>query len=186
MTSPPADNPRAFVHATGLVYQVVGFVLALGTCCWWSFADHGGPELIQMQGARRVNVLDETPPAARTWAMLATCVSLIGGLALTALGIGFQHELSRSGRPAKWTTGAIAAFFAAYLIMAAMGFPAWGRIITATGMLALWTVMFLLAGVSAETLRAHPPPSRNSSWSSRDEDDLRSTSSHQRPGGTNP
>ena len=185
MPSPP-DNPRAFVHATGLVYQVVGFVLAMGTCCWWSFADREGPELIQMRGAKPVNVLDATPPAAKTWAMLGMCASLAGGLALIALGIGFQHELARSGRPAKWITGSCSAFFLAYVIAGAVSFPAGVRLVTALAMGALWTVMFLLAGVSAQTLKAHPPPKRDSNWSSRDEDDLRSISSHRPPDETSP
>src|ERR1043166_3894762 len=181
MDQPPNTNPRAFVHATGLVYQVVGFVLTMGTCCWWSFADRDGPELIQMKGAKPVNVFDATPPAAKTWRMFATCGSLVGGLAITAAGIGFQHDLTRSGRPAIWITGALAIFFIAYVVTAAICFPAWGRLITASAFGALWTVMFLLAGVSAETLRASPPPKRDSAWSLRDEDDLRRASSHLPP-----
>lgn len=185
MSQSPTDNPRAFVHATGLVFQVVGFVLTVGTCCWWSFADRDGPELIQMRGARPVNVLDATPPAAKTWRMLATCASLAGGLAVTAVGIGFQHDLTRSGRPAKWITGGLSLYFIAYVVTAAICFPAWGRLLTATVFGVLWTVMFLLAGVSAETLRAHPPPKRDSEWSPRDEDDLRRASSHRPQDGTN-
>lgn len=178
-SAPIEPSPRAFCQTTGLVFQVVGFALAMGSCCWWSFGDSltGGPELIQVQEGRSVNVLDRTPVAAKTWGMIAVCASFAGGLGLTALGLALQHDLARTGRPASWVTGLLAAYFWSYIVVAVTTFPSIARLLVGGAMAMIWTAMFLLAGASGQTLRKSPPPKRDSKWTSRDEDDLRRTSS---------
>lgn len=117
------------------------------------------------------------PPMVRHFLLIAICTSLVGGMALIALGIGLQNDLFRSGRAPVWVCCGIALFFWVYLGFAAIKFPGAGRIVTG-GLMALgWTALFLLAGASAEELKRSGPPKRESSWTSRDEDDLRKASS---------
>lgn len=174
-----APEERPFCHATGFVFQIVGFLLTLGTCCWWSLSGWTMPAgfIAAARNGRPMVMSDSGPPIASQFLLVAVCLSLVGGLALIALGIGLQNDLLRSGRLPLWTCGVVAFFFWAYLGLAVAKFPATGRIITA-GIMALgWTALFLLAGASREELNRTGPPRRESSWTSRDEDDLRRASS---------
>ncbi|MBI5765537.1 MAG: hypothetical protein HZA51_18665 [Planctomycetes bacterium] len=176
----PERPPRAFCQATGFVYQTIGFLLTLGTCCWWSFAGRVATEARPSEPGRQVvDVMTDASPA-QLWGLTAVCASFVGGLVLVAAGIALQHDMSASGRFAKWFTGAVAAFFTAYSVMCIATFPGWGRTPTALVMAGVWIVMFLLAGASAEELRRNPPPKRDSSWTPRDEDDLRKAASLRR------
>lgn len=184
-----SPSPRAFCHATGFVYQGVGMVLALGACCWWSFSgriqDEVRPGLQDSQAA--------SAPAETTghqyWAMAGVVLSLVGGLGIAVLGLGMQHDRVVSAVWAKWVTLAVAVYFWCYLGMAIFVLPgAISRIVMPLGMAALWTVLFLMAGVSVETLKRHPPDprARQSEWTSRDEDELRRRSSPHSRDKTNP
>ncbi len=180
----PDRPPRAFCQATGFVYQTVGFLLTLGTCCWWSFVGRVGSDVRSTQP----NLLVNPPPdatAAQLWGMAAVCVLFVGGLVLVAAGIALQHDMSKSGRFAKWFTGIVAAFFTAYALMCIISFPGWGRTPVSLALAGGWIVLFLLAGASAEELQRHPPPKRDSSWTPRDEDDLRKAASLRRRDETN-
>lgn len=185
-TSSP-HPPRAFCHATGFIYQSVGFLMAISTCCWWSFTGLTQDELRPTEAGRQVvEVAKDSAPTQR-WALAAVCVLFIGGLWLVALGMGLQNDRLRSGRPAKWTTGLATLFFVAYLEMSAFVWPASVARSVTTGVLAaIWGILFVLGGVSAEVLRRNPPTPRPSTWTPRDEDDLRKGLSPRSPDRTNP
>ncbi len=183
--SPPP--PRAFCHATGFIYQAVGFLIALSTCCWWSFTGLSQEALRPTEPGRQVvEVAKDAAPHLR-WALAAVCILFVGGLWLVALGMGLQNDRLRSGRPAIWTTGLAALFFLSYLGMSLFAWTASvTRIVAVTVLAAGWIVLFLLAGVCAEELRQNPPISHPSTWTPRDEDDLRKALSPRSPDKTNP
>ncbi|MEK6643980.1 MAG: hypothetical protein AABZ08_08725 [Planctomycetota bacterium] len=184
--SPKPDRPpRAFCQATGFVYQSVGFLLTLGTCCWWSMVGRVGSDMRSMQSNGLITSLPDAT-AEQLWGMAAVCITFVGGLLLVAVGIALQHDMSASGRFAKWSCGSIAAFFGVYAVLCVGYFPGWGRTPTVVVMTVIWTVLFLLAGASVEELRRNPPPKRDSSWTPRDEDDLRKAASPRRRDETTP
>jgi len=175
---PAAPSPRAFCHATGFIYQGVGFVLAVGACCWWSFAG-------RIEGAIDVRKVIDTSPQvaalsepATLWHMAAVVLTFVGGMVLAVLGLGLQHDRPRSGPVAKWVTGLMALFYGSYFVWA-LFHPGAGRAVVAGIMAGVWIVAFLLAGVSCEQLRRHPPRPEEvaSTWTPDDEDDLRRAAS---------
>ncbi|MCB9858347.1 MAG: hypothetical protein H6818_21905 [Phycisphaerales bacterium] len=180
---------RPFTRATGFVYQSVGFMLTISTCCVW-------PAAYWWQGAlstestwvvQGVVFSGETPIAtAELWGMLGIVASFCGGMLLLVIGLGLQHDRMRTGRAALAVTGLVAAFFLAYLGMCIWSFPAAMRIVIVATMAVIWIVLFLLAGVSADELRKHPPTPSERGWTSIDEDDLRTISSHRSRDRKNP
>lgn len=183
----PAPAPRAFCHATGFIYQSFGFLMALSTCCWWSFTGLTQETLRPTDPARQVVDVAKDATQQQGWAMAAVCVLFAGGLWLVALGMGLQYDRWRSGRAAKWSTGLIALYFLAYLGMSVFAWKASAAGIIVHAVLAVvWIVIFILAGVSAEELRRNPPTPRLSKWTPRDEDDLRKALSPRSPDKTNP
>lgn len=177
----PADripSPRAFVHATGYIYQSFGFVLTMVMCCWWPancWQDPVHPAVSTATSAAAYdppNPLRDAAPEA-LWAMASVALAFIGGLCLLVVGFGLQQDRLRSGRSAMVLTGLLAAFYWSYLGFAIVQFPSTGRIIVSALFAAAWTVCFLLAGASSEQLRAHPPTRSEQSWTSRDEDAFR-------------
>lgn len=182
----PSPSPRAFCRATGFVFQSAGAVLALTTCCWWSFSGRLQDPLRPTSGNPPFLSMADVPAESR-WALAATCMGFLGGLAILVLGLGLQQERRHSAPAALGVTGLMAAFHAAYFIAAVVQLePTVTRIIL-TGALALvWTVMFLLAGASAGEMRRLPPAPIDSTWTPRDEDDLRKGASPLPPDKTSP
>lgn len=150
-------------------------VLALGTCCWWSFAARIQDEVrptTQATGA----LVDITRDAStqQIASMGAACLSLIGGLTLCVLGLGVQHGKRNSGRWLKWSCGLIALYFWWFLIMSVFAFPFMiARVILGVAMALAWTGLFLLVGAAVHELAAMPAMPADSQWTQRDEDDLR-------------
>lgn len=169
-------SPRAFCHATGFVYQGVGMVLALGACCWWSFAGRIQDEVRPVDEDRQVVQISKDAAPHQYWAMAGVVLNFVGGLGLAVLGLGMQHDRPASVRCAKWATLTMMAFFWAYLAMAIFFLPgAVTRILLPGIMAVVWTILFLLAGVSHQQMQQHPPDPKSSpsAWTPRDEDDLR-------------
>lgn len=170
--TPGPPSPRAFAHATGYVYQSVGFLFTITMCCTWS-SNCWQNQLPVTQPADVEQRAIFSAPAPELWAMAAVTASFVGGLLLIGLGFAMQQDRLRMAWLPMVLTGAVGLLFWAYLGFAVFSFPATGRIIvSALGALA-WTVLFLLAGVSNEQLRLHPPTRSEQSWTSRDEDDFR-------------
>ncbi len=187
--APPDDaasepSPRAFCQATGVVFQVVGAIVVVATCCWGGINLFTETPIKPHDPQRRlVSVVDDSEPY-QLWSMAAVCVCFTGGLAAGAIGLGLQHERPRSGRTAMLLAGVVAGFFWCYLVFGVMH-PATGRLLVAGGSAAVWTVLFLLAGHSAELLKRFPPPAE-APWTERDEDDLRRAASPRPPDRMNP
>jgi hypothetical protein len=171
-----------------LVFQLVGAVLFLGTCCWWSFAGRLQDEIQAIDGheLRTVDVLRDAS-ASSLWTMAGVCVTFVGGLALASIGIGLQHGREGCGRASKWLTGLIAAFFWSFSVAAIVpDARSWGQIAIAAFMAIAWTGAFLLAGAAAEEIKQEPITKPDSSWTAADEDDLRKSLSLRPRDKTNP
>ncbi|HEY3245982.1 MAG TPA: hypothetical protein VGM03_21780 [Phycisphaerae bacterium] len=164
----PLPTPRAFVSATGLLFQVVGVIYVLGGCCLWSLAGQlidrpaevrswwstqGAGENVLVAGGR-----DVRPLWAQRAGAAAVVGTFLGGLALTAFGIGMQGEKQRSAIWGTLAAGALALLWlacaAAWMLLAS----AWLRAGLAVLLSAVNTLLMLLAAYSARTLRLHPPP----------------------------
>lgn len=186
--STPIPSPRAFCQATGFIFQGVGVVLMLGSCCFWSFSGRVQEEARPTEAGRMVVEVAKDFTPQQFWALGAVVLLFAGGLAIAVLGLGLQHERPSSASWAKWTTFAMAIYFWAYLCMATIVWEwATARIALAAVMALAWTVLFLLAGASVAEMRKNPPDPRSSQsqWTAHDEDDLRKASSPRSPDKTN-
>lgn len=176
---PIQPSPRAFCHGTGFVYQGIGMLLALGACCWWSFSGRIHDETTSPI-AEQVTTQPSFVKSPAHWAMGGVTLSFIGGLAIAVLGIGMQNDRPASVIWARRTTLTLAIFFWCYMAVAILVLPGqFARVVTPGAMAILWTILALLAGVSAEQMKLNPPDPRSlqSTWTVHDEDELRTRSS---------
>jgi hypothetical protein len=159
-SSDDSPSPRAFAQASGVVLQLVGVVLALGTCCWWTFAGLGAPaEPVDASAVPRTFAEQwRAADASRLWGMFAVCVSLVGGLALAALGLGLQAEKRRSGTAATWVSTVGALFWFVYFAYALTHGAGVGRLAWCVLMFVAWGLCAVLSIISADELKRHPPP----------------------------
>ena len=149
-------SPRAFVTATGYVFQVVGFALVMGACVLWGFAG-----FIEDRLDEPINTVgDYFKPDALVATVSLVCIltTLVSGLGLLGTGLGLQGENRSSGRWALGVTGVLAGVWwggaATFWFISA---PIW-KIIVAAFSAGAGSVLFLLAGNSARILKLHPPP----------------------------
>jgi len=152
----PSPRPRAFVTATGYVFQTVGMVYLIVFGVYWFISGR-----IQDRATVRIDSPADYFAAGNVLLTVTTIVVLsgvAGGLGLVALGIGLQGERRGAGASAMMVAGALAAIgwivVAAYVIVG----PAWGGALVTAVWSAINTVLFLLAGHSAAILKRHPPP----------------------------
>lgn len=184
----PTPAPRAFSHTTGYIFQSIGFLLAIGSCCWWSISGWVQEELpTRVEGQIVVPDIQTEAAPDQIWAMIAIPFSFASALGLLVIGLGLHQDRLKTGRGPLLLTVITALFFWTYLGFAIVQFPATGRIALVAIMALIWTVCALLAGVSAEELKRSPPLRRSeSAWTSRDEDDLRNALSPRSPDRTSP
>ena len=174
--NPEADaagesSHRALCRKTGSIFQAAGLILTLSTCCWSWWSDD---KVRSTEEGRAVPKLIRDARPDQIWGMAGKVLSFVAGMALIAIGLGLQNERLRAGRAAMWLTGAVAVFFWCYLGFAAFQFPSAGRIVAVAVLAVFWSLCFLLSGASADELKRFPPPTATeSTWTSRDEDDLR-------------
>ena len=171
MTTPPdsptdsaVDNPRAFSQATGLVFQTTGLVLLLVGCCVFSLS------------GKLQNELDRPIGSFGEWIEVASILQIVAGLdmvltftagiALLTVGIGFQGNRPSVGVNAMIVTSIFAAGWWASLLAQIIWGGSWWQIVISLLMAGVGTVLFLLAGNSARTLRLCPsPPDENTDTS---------------------
>lgn len=155
-TPPDKPSPRAFATATGTVFQTVGTVFLLGSCCFWWFSDRLVPRV--EGGIDRwtdLFTIEHAPIAALGVGALTT---LVGGLAFIAVGVGLTGEKRRSGTLATFISLVMACVYWALsgVLALAVGSVATATVAAIFG--AVCTVLFLLAGHSASVLKSFPPP----------------------------
>ncbi len=155
-SSPP--SPRAFAQASGLVLQLIGVILALGTCCWWSFAGLTDERIRPTSQPESFGDIVRAADGSRLWSMSAVCVSFVGGLALAVLGLGLQAEKRRSGAAALAVAGAGTVFWFVYFGYALTHGAGVGRLLWSVLMFIAWGLCAVLSVISADELKRHPPP----------------------------
>jgi len=153
-----AQSPslRAFVTATGLVFQAVGMIMLFGSCCFWSFSGHV-VEPSDVPAAQWTDYLrGERLPAA----LLTICVvvTFVGGIALTAAGVGLQGEKLRSGRFAMAVAAPMALIYGTAGVILVTRTDLWVRGLMPILFAAVSILLFMLAGHSSSLLRQFPPP----------------------------
>ena len=84
-------------------------------------------------------------------------LTFTAGIALVTVGIGLQGDRPAAGLHAVIVTSVFAAGWWASLLAQAAGGGSWWQIVISVLMAGGGTVLFLLAGTSARTLRLHPP-----------------------------
>ncbi len=154
----PAEgrSPWAFAIGTGFVFQSVGVVLLLGSCCFWSISGHLVEPAAQptQQWTDHFHG-DHLPIALLTVAVVTTVVF---GAGLIGVGIGLQGERAGSGTAAVLLTATISVIY--WVCCAALWFQA-GAIqsVVVSGVFAVVASVFLfLSLVSRSVLRRFPPP----------------------------
>ena len=150
------SNPRAFVTATGFIFQAAGLVLAFGGCCMWSFAGK-----LQTQTDQPIEQwADYWQPSnlPASVAMIDVAFTFISGLGLMAVGVGLQGERPGSGRWALVLTAGLFLIWALSLATFLLTSAGWTSVLVALLFVAGSFVLFLLAGYSQTILRLHPPP----------------------------
>ncbi len=149
-------SPRAFVTATGFVFQIVGFVLVMGACVLWGFAG-----FVEDRLDEPINMAGDyfrSDALAATVSLVCILTTLVAGLGLIGTGLGLQGENRSSGRWALIVTGVLAAvWWGGALTFWFISAPIW-KIIVAAFSAGAGSVLFLLAGNSARILKLHPPP----------------------------
>lgn len=149
-------HPRAFVSGTGLVFQTVGAVFALGACGFWSLSGRVVPlTRTEIQSWRDLLTPDHAGIAAMAGGLLTT---FVGGIALAAIGMGLTGHTRRSGVLASIVTAAMTAIY-----LAITGVLAWDRGLCVpacvSGAFTLVTAgLFVLSAHSASVLKRFPPP----------------------------
>ncbi len=149
-------NPRAFVTATGFVFQVLGFVLAGGGCLLWSISGFLEDELDQP-----INVVSDyvrRGVLSKTIALVCIVTTSIAGLGLIATGLGLQGERRGSGLWALAVTGILALVWWGSMVGFVWVSAVYWKIIVAAFFAGISTVLFLLAGNSSRILKLYPPP----------------------------
>ncbi len=149
-------SPRAFVTATGYVFQIVGFVLVTGGCVLWGFSG-----FVEDRLEEPINMAGDYfkgDALAATVSLVCILTTLVAGLGLLGTGLGLQGENRSSGQWALIVTGVLAAVWwggaVTFWIISA---PIW-KIIVAAFSAGAGSVLFLLAGNSARILKLYPPP----------------------------
>ncbi len=177
---------RSFVRAAGFVFQSVGFLLSISTCCVWSLAYWWQDSLPPGTSTDALKDWFGAADAVRLWATIGVAATFVGGLSLLVTGLGLQQDRIRRGTLNVVLCAVFALFFWAYLGMAVVKFPSAGRIAVVAIMAVVWTGCFLLAGATREQLKKAPPMPTERAWTSRDEDEFRRTTSPHSPDRKNP
>ncbi len=157
----PAPVPRAFAQGAGLVFQTAGLLVALSTCCVGSFVGLiQRPNRTALASRPAQTVLGawrsfQTHEKLATLSVLSNCIA---GLALAAAGIGLQYDRAASPRLATAAALPLAAFHWVYLALLVARGPRSAWMIVPAALALMWTGFSLLALLSLQQHRAHPPP----------------------------
>ncbi len=148
------EEPRAFVQASGVVFQVAGLVLLLGGCCIGSFS--GLIQGRQATAAADMMTWLRESPTGQVLATFGIVISGVAGLALMVFGLGLQHARRRSGLGALVTTAVLAVtWWSLAVLQFVMSFSIAAMIVQLLLAVAA-TILFLLAGAAHRSLRMIP------------------------------
>lgn len=151
-----ASSPRAFAIGTGSVFQTVGSVFLLGSCCFWSLSGRVVARASQPAAHWGEYLTGDRLPAAVL--MIGVVTTLIGGIGLVGVGIGLTGERPGSGRAGLLLTAVMGIIYSAATVLLALYGDSWLQCLPAAAFTAGTLVLFLLAAHSASVLSRFPPP----------------------------
>ncbi len=153
---PTPTSPRAFATATGMVFQVAGFVYFVGAAAYW-FAS-GRLQSVATVPVERIGDYFDRSNILLSVTTANVLAAVVAGLAIAAFGLGMQAEKRGAGIGAMITTGllTLTSVISAGLYIA-YG-PSWLRVAAVLSIGVVSAVLFLLAGHSTAILKHHPPP----------------------------
>lgn len=154
---------RSFVRGTGAVFQVVGIFLLFGACCVWPVtggASGGAPSPADAprETAAEPSEFGRSSVGRPALPLVLLAVTLVGGFACAACGVGLQAERLGAGRIAALVAGLQALGLFAVAIAEVAGQGASVRALLAGGLAVLSAFLFLVAFESGRLLRRFPPP----------------------------
>ncbi len=152
---PPSDT-RMFMRGTGTLFQAMGIALLLTACGVWAISGYVVKPVSNPPQQWRSYLTSEHLPASLL--ALGILTSFVGGLGLSAAGIGLQGERPSSGRAALIVCGVLSILLLAIAFSCVVFAKLWigGAIATALGLVA--TVLFLFAWRCASDIKRDPPP----------------------------
>lgn len=152
----PEPSPRAFAIGTGAVFQTIGLLMVLAACIAWAISAFAIKS--NTQPASKWSDFLREPYLASALLTLALAATLIGGLALLAVGVGLQGERRNSGRAAMIATGFVTTAYLLVSVLYVVGLQLYVRAIFFLLLGLASVVLFMLAGHSASILKKFPPP----------------------------
>lgn len=156
-SSPPPDAPRRFASATGFVLQGVGVVLLIASCVVWVATSRLAAVPKEQTPETWLHYL-RGPHAGAAVLTLNLLVTLVGGLAFTAAGLGLQVGKRTSGRLAVASCSVLTLVYAgSSVFLLAVHGSLMGLLAVPPALLCGGLLVLCLR--SAAVLRRHPPPS---------------------------
>ncbi len=151
-----STSPRAFVSASGLVFQTVGAVFLLGACGFWSLSGRIAPEATaDVDTWTDLLTREHAGIAAMSVGLLTT---FLGGIALATVGLGLTGQTRRSGILAVIVSLVVTCVYAVIagvlVLVAGLALPA----VVSIAFALVCAVLFVLAAHSASLLKRYPPP----------------------------
>lgn len=161
---PESSNPedelsiqrRGFVTTSGVVCQVVGIILVLGSCGFGSLSGW-----FQQKSDHPVDSFADYFAAANigfATATIATLASFAGGLALVAAGVGMQGERDGSARLGMVVSALLMLIWFSAAGVSGFALDSWARAIGCMILGSTCLAIFMLAGNSARLMKISPPP----------------------------
>lgn len=154
-------KPRTFAHGTGVIFQSAGLFLMMASCCLGSFFGLAqSPDRAVFKDPPPATVFDRWGSFAvhqklATLSMFGTC---IGGLGALAAGIGMQSDRYGSPRLAMLVSVPLSAFHIAYVLFLVFRGPLRFWFVFPCFLMLIWSMLALLAIISARVHAQHPPP----------------------------
>lgn len=154
---------RSFVRGTGAVFQVVGIFLLFGACCVWPMTgaasgDAALPADASSETSTEPADFGRSSVGRPALGLVQLAVTLVGGFACAACGVGLQAERAGAGRAAALVAGLQTLALSGVAIGEALGPGFSVRAMLAGGQAVLSALLFLVAFESGRLLRRFPPP----------------------------
>lgn len=154
------QKPRAvFAETSGMVLQIVGMLVSLGGCCFWSLSGLAQAELPDA-GAEPSRWF-RSAELPQIMVALETFASFAAGLGMFATGVGMSAGIRRSAAGGMAASGLFALVWIAGTVVRALSFDSLASglsVLISLALAVVGIVLFLLCGAAHSDIREHPRP----------------------------
>lgn len=154
------QEPRAvFAETSGMVLQIVGMLVSLGGCCFWSLSGLAQAEL--PDASAEPSHWFRSAELPQIMVALETFASFAAGLGMFATGIGMSAGIRLSAAGGMAATGLFALVWIVGTVVRALSLDTLASALPVLISLALAVVgiaLFLLCGAAHRDIREHPRP----------------------------